>query len=83
MSAEGSSHSKWISTDAIRALTNLPNSFMDVVASLTHDLLPKRYIDRTTCSKVKVHITDHRATKFKTTKFNSGPGLFTNFHPRK
>ena len=25
-----------------------------------------------TCSKVKVHITARRATKFKTTKFNSG-----------
>ena len=45
---------------------------MDVVASLTHDPLPKRYIDRT-CSKV-VHI----ATKFKTTKINSG-GLIKLF----
>ena len=47
---KGSSHSKRISTDAILALTSI---FMNVVASLTQDPLPKRYIDRTTCSKVK------------------------------
>ena len=43
---------------------------MDVLASLN---TPKHYIDRMhTCSKVKVHITAHCATKFKTTKFDSG-----------
>ena len=50
---EGSSHSKRISTDAILALTSLLNSFMDVVASLTHDPLPKRYIDRTRVQRLK------------------------------
>ena len=66
---EGSSYSKRISTHAILALTSLPNIFMDVVASLHRSH---------TCSKVKVHITAHRATKFKTTKFNSG-GLIELF----
>ena len=76
---EGSNHSKWISTDAILTLTSLPNIFMDMVASLTHDLLPKRYINRT-----RVHITAH-ATKFKTTKFNSGEliELFTKISTHK
>ena len=50
---KGSSHSKRISTDAILALTSLPNSFMDVVASLTHDPLPKCYIDRTRVQRLK------------------------------
>ena len=73
---EGSRHSKRISIDAILALTSLPNTFMDVVASLTHaaEALQRSH----TCSKVKVHITNHRATKFKTTKFNSG-GLIELF----
>ena len=50
---EGSSHSKRISTDAILALTSLPNIFMDVVASLTHNPLPKRHIDRTRVQRLK------------------------------
>ena len=38
-----------------------------------HDPLPKRlHGSHTRSTKVKVHITAHRATKFKTTKFNSG-----------
>ena len=50
---EGSSHNKRISTDAILALTSLPIIFMDLVASLTHDPLPKRYIDRTRVQRLK------------------------------
>ena len=50
---EGSNHSKWISTDAILVLTSLPNMFMDVVASLMHGTLPKRYIDRTRVQRLK------------------------------
>ena len=50
---EGSSHSKRISTNAILALTSLPNIFMDVVASLTHDPLPKCYIKCTRVQRLK------------------------------
>ena len=81
---EGSSHSKRISTDAILALTGLPNSFMDLVASLTHDPLPKRYIDRHVF-KGSSSYYQPSCTKFKTTKFNSGGliELFTKFPPTK
>ena len=52
-STEGSSHSKRISTDAILVLTSFPNSFMDVVASLMHDRLPKCYIGCTRVQRLK------------------------------